>query len=218
MPTSARMLGTTSVASIGRGDLTPPLPRRTPLPQVCSNASVGGGLRPAPLGEVRFRVNFRYFGTPSPRVGADLCVRPLAGLAKTVPGPTHRSAPTDPIITSIKPKTTGGDRAPPLRSTCRQSLSLPAGDSSLCTREPWPAGDGGSAGCGHHPALRKHRNSQQYQAGRDGARWECRSAGRCTEGMASADQISFRNLGGGHRHRPLRKDGERIPTSLCSSE
>ena len=82
MPTSARMLGTTSVASIGRGDLTPPLPRRTPLPQVCSNASVGGGLRPAPLGEVRFRVNFRYFGTPSPRVGADLCVRPLAGLAK----------------------------------------------------------------------------------------------------------------------------------------
>ena len=30
-------------------------------------------------------------------------------------------------------------------------------------------GDGGSAGCGH-PALRKHRNSQQSQAGRDGAR------------------------------------------------
>ena len=30
-------------------------------------------------------------------------------------------------------------------------------------------GDGSSAGCGH-PALRKHRNSQQSQAGRDGAR------------------------------------------------
>ena len=76
------LLRTTSVASVGRGDLTPPLPRRTPPPQVCANASVGGGLRPAPLGEVRFRVNFRYFGTPSPRVGADLCVRPWAGPAK----------------------------------------------------------------------------------------------------------------------------------------
>ena len=69
------LLHTTCGASVGRGDLTPP-------PQVCSNASVGGGLRPAPLGEVRFRVNFRYFGTPSPRVGADLCVRPWAGPAK----------------------------------------------------------------------------------------------------------------------------------------
>ena len=52
-----------------------------PLPS-CPGPPVGGGLRPAPLGEVRFRVNFRYFGTPSPRVGADLCVRPWAGPAK----------------------------------------------------------------------------------------------------------------------------------------
>ena len=43
------LLGTTSVAPVGRGDLTPPLPRRTQPPQVCSNASAGGGLCPTPL-------------------------------------------------------------------------------------------------------------------------------------------------------------------------
>ena len=34
--------------------------------------------------------------------------------AGPVHGPTHRSAPTDSIEISINPKTTGGDRAPPL--------------------------------------------------------------------------------------------------------
>ena len=60
----------------------------------------------------------------------------------------------------------------------------------------------GAGGAGGHigPPLRGHRSAQQPQAGRDRARplrehRECRSAGRCTEGMASADQISVRNLG-----------------------
>ena len=59
-----------------------------------------------------FHANSRWFlNTSPPRVGADLCVRPntpLRGIrarADTQVGP-HK--------TSIKPKTTGGDRAPPL--------------------------------------------------------------------------------------------------------
>ena len=69
------------------------LAEATPQAHPAANASapppVGGGLRPAPLGEVRFRVNFRYFGTPSPRVGADLCVRP-----DTLPHGTRARADT----------------------------------------------------------------------------------------------------------------------------
>ena len=79
------------------------------------------------------------------------------------------------------------------------SVAVFGRDSSLCTREPFPAGDG-RAGGHTGPPLRGHRNSQRRQAGRDRARplqehRECRSAGRCTEGMAPAAQISFRNLG-----------------------
>ena len=45
--------------------------------------------------------------------------------AGPVHGPTHRSAPTDSIEISINPKTTGGDRAPPLpvdRSAKRRAV------------------------------------------------------------------------------------------------
>ena len=79
------------------------------------------------------------------------------------------------------------------------SVAVFGRDSSLCTREPCPAGDGGAGG--HTgPPLRGHRNSQRRQTGRDRARplrehRKCRPAGRCTEGMAPAAQISFRNLG-----------------------
>ena len=49
------------------------------------------------------------------RVGADLCVRPWMGPAKKrVRADTQVGPYRSPIATSIDPKTTGGDRAPPL--------------------------------------------------------------------------------------------------------
>ena len=78
-------------------------------------------------------------------------------------GPTHGSAPTNSIETSLNP---------------------------------------GRSGRGQSPAP-------------TGLSW-CAAAGRCTEGMASADQISFRNLVGGHRHRPLRGEGKAPSATLAS--
>jgi len=73
------LLRTTSVAPVGQGDLTPPL--------VCFHSSVGGGLRPAPLGKASFQGNFRWFRNPSHCVGADLCVRAVGGSREgTYPG------------------------------------------------------------------------------------------------------------------------------------
>ena len=81
----------------------------------------------------------------------------------SVSGPTHGSAPTDSIETSLNP---------------------------------------GRSGRGQSPAP-------------TGLSW-CAAAGRRTEGMASADQISFRNLVGGHRHRPLRGEGKAPSATLAS--
>ena len=77
-----------------------PHPRRTPPPDAppCSAPLVGGGLRPAPLGKTS--VPRQFPPVPKrlpPRVGADLCVRPETPPHGTRHGPTHRSAPTDPI-------------------------------------------------------------------------------------------------------------------------
>ena len=47
---------------------------------------------------------------------------------------------------------------PKVSSNLGQSLSRPLGDSSLCTREPFPA-EGGEAGGHIGPPLRGHRNS-----------------------------------------------------------
>ena len=81
-------LGTTCVAPVGRGDLTPP--------PVCFHSPVGGGLRPAPPGKASFRANSRWFGTPSPpRRGGPMCP-PGHAFAGPAQGPTHGSAPTKP--------------------------------------------------------------------------------------------------------------------------
>ena len=101
------LLGTTSVAPVGRGDHTPP--QAPPLPPV------GGGLRPAPLGKASVLRQFPLVrNTSPPRVGADLCVRPLADSARnrvradTSVGPYGFSCNLHP------PGTTGGDGAPSL--------------------------------------------------------------------------------------------------------
>ena len=68
------LLGTTSVAPVGRGDLTPPL--------VHSCSPCRGRALSHPAGMVRFCANSRWFrNTSPPRVGADLCVRPRMGPA-----------------------------------------------------------------------------------------------------------------------------------------
>ena len=81
------LLHTTCVAPVGRGDHTPPFqipfrnlaggghtpgaPRRRPP---CSVAPVGGGLRPAPLGQGPFHTNFPCFGIPRPPCrGGPMC-------------------------------------------------------------------------------------------------------------------------------------------------
>ena len=154
MPTSARMLGTTCIApvghddlgvplrrttclaSVGRGDHTPGAPRRhRPAPP-----PVGSGLRPAPLGKASFQGNFRWFRNASGnRVGADLCVRPDTPLRGTRHGPTHRSAPTDPIATSINLGTTGGGRALPLPVYRGALLRAPEGWASHRCQSLCPA-------------------------------------------------------------------------------
>ena len=101
------LLRTTSVAPVGRGDLTPPL--------VHSCSPCRGRALSHPAGMVRFCANSRWFGTLPHRVGADLCVRPDTPLRGTRHGPTHRSAPTDSIGNLQLPQKSGGDRAPPLQ-------------------------------------------------------------------------------------------------------
>ena len=128
MPTSARCwdFGRPSVGADDPGGPNPRLPR---LPcvkgAVARRATEGLSGVAGPFGgdlclallsaRALFHANSRWFlNTSPPRVGADLCVRPDTPLRGIRHGPTHRLAPTDPIATSINPKTTGGDRAPPL--------------------------------------------------------------------------------------------------------
>ena len=100
-------------------------------------------------------------------------------------GPTHGSAPTNSIETSLNPGRSG-------RGQPGRGWACPA---------PHPLNPGRS-GRGQSPAP-------------TGLSW-CAAAGRRTEGMASADQILFRNLVGGHRHRPLRGEGKAPSATLAS--
>ena len=113
--------------------------------------------------------------------------RPLrkAGKPHRPPGPVAQSGASAPAVI-----TRGGfgarQRSSPKypATSDNPSVAVFGRDSSLCTREPFPAGDG-RAGGHIGPPLRGHRNSQRRQAGRDRARplrehWERRSAGRCT--------------------------------------
>ena len=103
------LLGTTSVAPVGRGDLTPPLPRRTPPPQVCSNASVGGGLCPAPQGPCSAPIPVGSGTLPAPRRGEPMCPPVNGSPNGTCPG-RHIGRPLQNLRRPRKP---GRDRAPP---------------------------------------------------------------------------------------------------------
>ena len=101
------LLGTTCVAPVGRGDLTPPswTHRPAPLPR-------RGRAPSRPAGKAPFHTKFPLVSERLPhRVGADLCVRP-----ETPPHGTRPRADTQvgPYKTSIYPQKPGGDRAPPL--------------------------------------------------------------------------------------------------------
>ena len=104
------LLGTTSVAPVGRGDLTPPLPRRTPPPQVCSNASAGGGLCPAPQGPCSAPIPVGSGTLPAPRRGGPMCPPADGSRDGTCPG-RHIGRPLQNLR---RPRAAGGDRAPPL--------------------------------------------------------------------------------------------------------
>ena len=67
------LLGTTSVAPVGRGDLTPPLPRRTPL-SVHSRSPCRGRALSRPVGARSVsRTNFRWFPNTPSRRGGPVC-------------------------------------------------------------------------------------------------------------------------------------------------
>ena len=83
---------------------------------------------------------------------------------------------------------------PEVSSNLGQSLSRPPGDSSLCTREPCPMGDG-RAGGHIGPPLRGHRNSQQRQTGRDRAR-PLQKGGEYAEGWGDERPMPVRDLPG----------------------
>ena len=114
------LLHTTCVAPVGRGDHTPPFqipfrnlaggghtpgaPRRRPP---CSVAPVGGGLRPAPLGQGPFHTNFPCFGIPRP---------PCRGGPMCPPAPSSRDPPTGrhtgrPLQIQLQPSSTPENRA-----------------------------------------------------------------------------------------------------------
>ena len=121
------LLGTTCVASVGRGDYTPPsqIPSRnlaggshTPgAPRRPGRISllrspVGGGLRPAPLGKVPFLHRLPLFRKAStPRRGGPMC--PPGHVSAR--DPPRADTQVGPYKTSINPWTPGGDGAPPLQ-------------------------------------------------------------------------------------------------------
>ena len=108
------LLGTTCVAPVGRGDLTPPswTHRPAPLPR-------RGRAPSRPVGKVRFRANFRWFGTLPHRVGADLCVRPETPPPRTRPradtqvGPYKSSIYPPPNRAGTEPRPYRFHRNPP---------------------------------------------------------------------------------------------------------
>ena len=111
-------LHTTCGASVGRGDHTPPPPRhprRLPARPPCSR----GRAPSRPVGKVRFRANFRWFGTLPHRVGADLCVRPETPPPRTRPradtqvGPYKSSIYPPPNRAGTEPRPYRFHRNPP---------------------------------------------------------------------------------------------------------
>ena len=124
-------LGTTGDAPVGRGDRTPPH-------QAYSDPSVGGGLRPAPLGKASVLHQFPLAlkRLPTPRRGGPMCP----------PAPSSRDPPTGrhtgrPLQIRLQPPSTpgkpGGDRAPPLQSTNTQRrFEIYQATPNLVSRNP----------------------------------------------------------------------------------
>ena len=193
--------------------------------------------------------------------------------AGPVHGPTHRSAPTDPIAASINPTKADGDRAPPLPVDCgaKQRADVGIGPyerRGKPHRQPGPAaqsgasaarmgGRGGDRGRNHPQSIRQPWTIPQSRSlaatapfaqgslalRGTGERADTRVRPYVVIGIASSARRGgtepapygstgsaglradvpkawplptiFRSeiWGVGHRHRPLRKDGERIPSS-----
>ena len=117
---------------------TPPPPGRTP-PLVCFHSSVGGGLRPAPLGQGPLHTNFPYFGIPlPPRRGGPMC--PPANGSREEPRPgRHIGRPLQNLY-QLRENRAGTEACP-----CLNTGDLPQRASGRCPLRP-----------GHSPEHRSH--------------------------------------------------------------
>ena len=105
------LLGTTSVAPVGRGDHTPPLPRRAP-PSVHSRSPRRGRAPSRPVGEGVVSRQFPLVPErlPTSRRGGPMCPPADGSRDGTCPG-RHIGRPLQNLR---RPRAAGGDRAPPL--------------------------------------------------------------------------------------------------------
>ena len=158
------LLRTTCGAPVGRGDHTPPFqipfrnlaggghtpgaPRRRPP---CSVAPVGGGLRPAPLGQGPLHTNFLVSGIPPPpRRGGPMC--PPANGSRKEPRPgRHIGRPLQNLYQLLE------NRAGTEPCPCLNTGNLPQRASGRCPLRPGRGPEHGS-----HPVPDPHRRIMSH--------------------------------------------------------